>query len=102
MRHDPLTGVPNRIFFEDRLDILLAQARRTGKPLALLALDLDRFKRINDTMGHQAGDSLLQQFAQRLRTRIRESDTLARVGGDEFVIILPEIGSARKRTSDHQ
>ncbi|HEX4793570.1 MAG TPA: diguanylate cyclase [Humisphaera sp.] len=93
VRHDPLTGVPNRIFFEDRLDILLAQARRTGKPLALLALDLDRFKRVNDTMGHQAGDSLLQQFAQRLRTRIRESDTLARVGGDEFVIILPEVGS---------
>lgn len=93
VRHDPLTGVPNRIFYEDRLDQALSQAKRTGTPLGLLAMDLNRFKHINDTLGHQVGDSLLQQFAQRLRGVIRESDTLARVGGDEFMIILPDIGT---------
>ena len=93
VRHDPLTGLANRIFYQDRLDLALAQARRTKQPLALLALDLNRFKEINDTMGHQAGDSLLQQVAQRLRSMIRESDTIARVGGDEFMIILPDVTS---------
>jgi diguanylate cyclase (GGDEF)-like protein/PAS domain S-box-containing protein len=93
VRHDPLTGLANRIFYQDRLDLALAQARRSKQPLALLALDLNRFKEINDTMGHQAGDSLLQQVAQRLQSLIRESDTVARVGGDEFMIILPDISS---------
>jgi len=93
VRHDPLTGLANRIFYQDRLDQALAQARRTGEPLALLALDLNRFKEINDTLGHQAGDSLLQQVAQRLKTALRESDTIARVGGDEFMVILPDATS---------
>jgi diguanylate cyclase (GGDEF)-like protein len=91
VRHDPLTGLPNRILFEDRLHHSLATARRSGRPLALLALDLNRFKQVNDTLGHHAGDALLQQFAQRVKASLRESDTLARVGGDEFMLILPEI-----------
>jgi diguanylate cyclase (GGDEF)-like protein/PAS domain S-box-containing protein len=93
VRHDPLTGLANRIFYQDRLDQALAQARRNGQPLALLALDLNRFKEINDSLGHQAGDSLLQQVAQRLKVCLRESDTIARVGGDEFMVILPDVTS---------
>ena len=91
VRHDPLTGVANRILFQDRVQQALAMARRHGNLVGLLLLDLDHFKSINDTLGHQAGDSLLQQVAQRLRSRLRETDTLARVGGDEFVLILPQI-----------
>ena len=91
VHHDALTGLPNRILFEDRLHHSIATARRTGKPLALLAMDLNRFKQVNDTMGHHAGDSLLQQFSHRVRTCLRESDTLARVGGDEFMLILPDL-----------
>ncbi|HZL38489.1 MAG TPA: sensor domain-containing diguanylate cyclase [Tepidisphaeraceae bacterium] len=91
VRHDALTGLPNRILFEDRLQQALASARRSGKPIGLLALDLNRFKQVNDTLGHQAGDALLQQFAQRLRICLRDTDTLARVGGDEFMLILSEV-----------
>jgi diguanylate cyclase (GGDEF)-like protein len=93
VRHDPLTGLPNRVLFEDRLHQALASARRHNRPLGLLALDLNRFKHVNDTLGHQAGDSLLQQFSMRLRSKLRESDTLARVGGDEFLVILPDVAS---------
>ena len=89
--HDVLTGLPNRMLFDDRLHHALAMARRTGRCLGLLAIDLDRFKQVNDTYGHAAGDDLLQQFAHRVRTGLRESDTLARVGGDEFVAILTEV-----------
>jgi diguanylate cyclase (GGDEF)-like protein/PAS domain S-box-containing protein len=93
VRHDPLTGLPNRLMFEDRAQHALAMSRRTDKQVGLMVLDIDKFKSINDTLGHQAGDHLLQQFAQRLRTQLRETDTMARIGGDEFVIVLPELSS---------
>ncbi|HEX5244970.1 MAG TPA: diguanylate cyclase [Tepidisphaeraceae bacterium] len=91
VQHDSLTGLPNRILFEDRLQQALSSSRRDGRLVGLLAMDIDRFKSINDTLGHQAGDSLLQQFAQRLRENLRSSDTIARMGGDEFTIILPDL-----------
>jgi diguanylate cyclase (GGDEF)-like protein len=91
-QHDSLTGLPNRMLFHDRLDQALRVAERKQGRLAVLLLDLDRFKTINDTLGHDAGDQLLKQTAVRLRTCIRGSDTLARLGGDEFVIIQMEVG----------
>jgi diguanylate cyclase (GGDEF)-like protein/PAS domain S-box-containing protein len=87
--HDGLTDLPNRTLFHDRLQQAIIQARRDGKPLALLLMDLDRFKEINDTFGHQYGDLLLRQVVAHLRYVLRESDTIARLGGDEFAIILP-------------
>jgi diguanylate cyclase (GGDEF)-like protein len=89
-RHDDLTGLPNRLLFRERLGSEISLAQRENKMLALLFIDLDRFKSINDTLGHSAGDLLLQQAAQRLRSS-RESDAVARLGGDEFAIILPGI-----------
>ncbi|MBE9193282.1 EAL domain-containing protein [Gloeocapsopsis crepidinum LEGE 06123] len=89
--HDPLTGLPNRILFEDRLSLFLAQAYRRGEMLAVAFLDLDRFKTINDTLGHAVGDALLQSVAQRLLGCLREGDTIARWGGDEFTLLLPRI-----------
>lgn len=91
-QHDSLTGLPNRMLFHDRLDQALSFALRKRGQLAVLLLDLDRFKTINDTLGHDAGDRLLQQAAARLKSCIRGSDTLARLGGDEFVIIQVELG----------
>ncbi|MGQ4879104.1 putative bifunctional diguanylate cyclase/phosphodiesterase [Billgrantia sp. LNSP4103-1] len=88
--HDNLTGLPNRAFFSHLLTKHMQQARRYDKPLALLFLDLDRFKAINDSLGHDAGDELLQEVSRRLGQAVRESDTVARLGGDEFVILLPE------------
>ena len=85
--HDTLTGLPNRALFHDRVEQELAWCRRDGSMLAILYLDLDRFKEVNDTLGHAAGDRLLVGVAGRLRTCIRETDTLARLGGDEFAII---------------
>jgi diguanylate cyclase (GGDEF)-like protein/PAS domain S-box-containing protein len=91
VRHDPLTGLPNRLMFDDRMRLAVAVARRTGKSVGIMVLDIDKFKDINDTLGHHAGDELLQQFAQRLSSGLRETDTMARIGGDEFVVILPEL-----------
>lgn len=90
---DPLTGLANRKLFADRLGQALAHAKRTGQPFGLLFLDLDRFKVINDTLGHEKGDDLLQQVAERLQTFLRDEDTFARIGGDEFLVLLPEIGN---------
>ena len=89
--HDSLTGLPNRALFQDRLAKDLAQARRAGTTTALLLLDLDRFKTINDTLGHAAGDKLLIEVAKRLQSRRREGDTIARLGGDEFVFVVTQL-----------
>ena len=86
-RHDALTGLPNRAMFENRLDAALARCRRDGSLLALLSIDLDRFKQVNDTLGHPAGDALICEVAQRLQAEMRPYDTVARIGGDEFAII---------------
>jgi diguanylate cyclase (GGDEF)-like protein/PAS domain S-box-containing protein len=91
--HDLLTGLPNRALFKDRLGQALAHAKRHGQILATLFLDMDRFKVVNDTLGHLVGDGLLQAVAQRLRGCLREGDTLARIGGDEFMVLLPQIRS---------
>jgi diguanylate cyclase (GGDEF)-like protein len=90
-QHDILTGLPNRALLNQRLRQIVAQAARDGHQVACLFLDFDHFKRINDTLGHDAGDQLLQAVAQRLTSAVRESDTVARLGGDEFVIILPDL-----------
>ena len=92
--HDALTDLPNRSLLEDHLTKALAQAHRKGRMLALLCLDLDRFKRINDGVGHALGDQVLQRVAKRLTSTVREADAIARVGGDEFTVLLPEISRA--------
>ncbi len=89
--HDGLTALPNRSLFSKFLQQNISQVRRYKKQLAVLFLDLDRFKYINDTLGHEAGDQLLREVASRLRTCLRDSDIVARLGGDEFVILLPEL-----------
>ena len=89
--HDALTDLPNRLLFKDRLSLAIAHARRNKLMLAVLLLDLDRFKLINDTLGHAVGDELLQLIAERLTNSLREDDTVARQGGDEFLLLLPEI-----------
>lgn len=88
---DKLTGLPNRTLFQDRLNQALYRARRDNAQIALLYFDLDRFKEINDSLGHQIGDLLLERVAQRLQTLVRHSDTLARIGGDEFVLLLTSL-----------
>jgi diguanylate cyclase (GGDEF)-like protein/PAS domain S-box-containing protein len=88
--HDPLTGLPNRILFNDRLTLALAHARRNQQTLAVMLLDLDHFKGVNDTLGHSVGDQLLQVIGYRLASLLRKSDTIARMGGDEFMMLLPE------------
>jgi len=92
--HDALTALPNRLLFRDRLTIALAHAKRLQTPLAVMFLDLDRFKYVNDTLGHSLGDELLRAVAARLRTVLREGDTIARMGGDEFTILLGDLKSA--------
>lgn len=92
--HDQLTGLPNRLLFGANLDQALEHAKRHKKKVALLFLDLDRFKEVNDTLGHDSGDQLLQTVAQRLQQCVRSVDTVARLGGDEFTIILDDISQA--------
>ena len=89
--HDFLTGLPNRLFLNDRLHVALAQAHRNKNKLAILTLDLDRFKAVNDTQGHHVGDELLKAIGQRLTGIIRSGDTVARMGGDEFLLLMPEL-----------
>jgi diguanylate cyclase (GGDEF)-like protein len=90
--HDGLTGLPNRSMFSKLLNQGISEARRYERSLAVAFLDLDRFKQINDSLGHEAGDQLLREVAARLRGCVRDSDTVARLGGDEFVVLLPEMG----------
>ena len=92
---DQLTGLPNRALFMDRLNQALIQARRQKIKLAVLFIDLDRFKVINDRHGHKAGDNVLQEVARKLKVCVRKMDTVARLGGDEFTIILTEISGAK-------
>ncbi|MEO8034007.1 MAG: EAL domain-containing protein, partial [Acidobacteriota bacterium] len=89
--HDALTGCPNRLLFKDRLTVALSHAQRDRKRLAVLFLDLDRFKVINDSLGHNFGDQLLQAVAERLESCVRLSDTVARLGGDEFTLLIPDL-----------
>ncbi|HUJ49356.1 MAG TPA: PAS domain S-box protein, partial [Bryobacteraceae bacterium] len=91
-QHDHLTGLPNRLLVSDRLAASIARAECGGRMTAVLYLDLDGFKLVNDTLGHETGDGLLRQVTERLRTCIREPDTLARMGGDEFMLVISEVG----------
>ncbi len=93
--HDALTGLPNRLLFADRLEHALADAKRNKSKLALAFIDIDRFKEVNDNQGHEAGDQVLKKVAERLRACVRDSDTISRVGGDEFVLLLPDIGDEK-------
>lgn len=92
--HDLLTRLPNRVLFKDRLSVTIFNAKRNNTRFAVMFLDLDRFKVVNDTLGHTLGDRLLQSVAQRLLTCMRESDTLSRFGGDEFILLFPEVSNA--------
>ncbi len=93
---DGLTGLANRSLFNDRLDQEIKKSQRSGEPLALLFVDLDSFKEINDTLGHQVGDVLLIEVARRILACVRETDTVARLGGDEFLVILPELSDSSR------
>jgi diguanylate cyclase (GGDEF)-like protein len=95
---DSLTGLSNRRVAEERLASEAARSQRYGHPLTVISFDLDKFKQINDTYGHPAGDQVLKEFARRLESAIRMSDTAARMGGDEFLIVLPECETSRVQT----
>lgn len=94
--HDPLTQLPNRALLQDRLDQAILHAHRLHRQVAVLFLDLDRFKLVNDSLGHDKGDLLLQEMAHRLSQALREGDTVARIGGDEFVVVLGDLGSVEE------
>jgi diguanylate cyclase (GGDEF)-like protein/PAS domain S-box-containing protein len=96
--HDLLTRLPNRSLFKDRLSVAITQSQRNNTQLAVMFIDLDRFKMINDSLGHTAGDRLLQVVSQRLQTCVRKGDTLSRFGGDEFTLLLPEVKNAQAAT----
>jgi diguanylate cyclase (GGDEF)-like protein/PAS domain S-box-containing protein len=91
--HDPLTGLPNRLYFMDRVEKILARVRRTGKPAAVLFIDLDNFKPINDTLGHNVGDQVLVEIGRRLQETLRSVDTASRLGGDEFAVLIEDVQS---------
>ena len=95
VHHDPLTGLPNRLLFESRLDQIINQQKAEGQHAAVLFLDLDRFKNINDSLGHPVGDLLLKGITVRLKVQLRDIDTVARLGGDEFIILLPGLQQPR-------
>lgn len=97
--HDALTGLPNRLLFTDRLNMAITRAKRNRQYLAVMMLDLDYFKDINDTLGHHMGDRLLQAVSARLTELLRKGDTIARMGGDEFLILLPEINNVGVTTT---
>ena len=89
--HDALTGLPNRVWFSQALQLAIDSARRTGRRFAVLFIDLDRFKIVNDTLGHAAGDALLEETSRRIKENLRSSDIVARLGGDEFVVLAQEL-----------
>jgi diguanylate cyclase (GGDEF)-like protein len=93
-QHDALTGLPNRLLLKDRISQAVLKGMRSRSKVAVLFIDLDRFKNINDSLGHESGDQLLQTVAKRIKTCLREGDTVSRLGGDEFVIVLPEINGS--------
>ena len=98
-QHDALTGLPNRLLFNDRLQQAMARCRRNGSLMAVILLDLDKFKQVNDALGHPVGDGVLKQTGERLRAALRASDTVARIGGDEFALILQDLPDVRAATT---
>jgi diguanylate cyclase (GGDEF)-like protein len=96
--HDLLTGLPNRILFMDRLEQAIARSRRDKSMLAVMFLDLDKFKPINDSMGHSTGDLILKQISERLTSCMRETDTVARFGGDEFIALITDLKDTKTST----
>jgi diguanylate cyclase (GGDEF)-like protein len=96
--HDALTGLPNRTLFRDRFTVALVHANRNQQSLAIIFIDLDQFKSVNDTFGHDAGDLLLKNVALRLAGSLRASDTVSRLGGDEFIVMLPDIAAKEEAT----